>query len=122
MIKEIAFNAYPSNSVESTRKWYEEMLGLKFSGPYAEDGVEKYNEAPIGNGYFSLMAAEWIGREAGSASGIVFEVDDIEASAKSLRDKGVTVEDIYDTPVCRITSFTDPEGNKISFHQIIVPH
>jgi predicted enzyme related to lactoylglutathione lyase len=122
VIKEIAFNAYPSRNVESTRKWYEEKLGLSFSTPYAEEGVEKYNEAKVGNGYFSLMTTEWIGREAGTASGVVFEVDDIEKAAKSLRDQGITVEDIYDTPVCRVTSFEDPEGNKVSLHQITVPH
>ena len=122
MIKEIAFNAYPSKDVAGTRAWYEENLGLKFSGPYTEDGVEKYNEAPVGNGYFSLMAAEWIGRDPGSASGVVFEVDDIEAAAKTLRDRGVAVEDIYETPVCKVTSFADPEGNKVSLHQITVPH
>lgn len=122
MIKEIAFTAYPSNDVARTRTWYEEKLGLKFSGPYAEEGVEKYNEAQVGGGYFSLMTSEWIGREPGTASGVVFEVDDIEKTAKSLRDQGVAVEDIYDTPVCRVTSFQDPEGNKVSLHQITVPH
>jgi predicted enzyme related to lactoylglutathione lyase len=122
MIKEIAFTAYPSNDVESTRKWYEEKLGFVFSGPYAEEGVEKYNEAQIGNGYFSIIVSEWAGREPGSAGGVVFEVDDIEAEAKSLRDKGVIVEDIYETPVCKITSFEDRDGNKVSLHQITVPH
>jgi predicted enzyme related to lactoylglutathione lyase len=34
-----------------------------------------------------------------------------------LREKGVIVEDIFDGPVCKQTSFTDPEGNKISLHQ-----
>ncbi len=122
MIKEIAYTAYPSDSVQSTREWYEGMLGLKFSAPYAEDGVEKYNEAQIGNGWFSLMTTEWISRPAGSGVGIVFEVDDIESTSKQLRDKGIKVEDIYETPVCKITSFEDPEGNKISLHQVTVPH
>jgi predicted enzyme related to lactoylglutathione lyase len=122
MIKEIAFNAYPSNDVAGTRAWYEEKLGLTFTGPYAEEGVEKYNEAQVGNGYFSLMTPEWTGRQPGTAGGVVFEVDNIEQTAKSLRDKGVVVEDIYETPVCKITSFEDPEGNKVSLHQITVPH
>ena len=45
MIKEIAFTAYPAKDVAGLRKWYEDKLGLKFTGPYEEDGVEKYNEA-----------------------------------------------------------------------------
>jgi len=122
MIKEIAFTAYPSKDVTALRKWYEENLGLKFSSPYEEDGVEKYNEANIGNGYFSILWHEWQDRAPGSASGIVFEVDDIDKAVADLRAKGVEVEDPYATPVCKITSFADAEGNKVSFHQVTVPH
>ncbi|MGA8840077.1 MAG: VOC family protein [Candidatus Aquilonibacter sp.] len=122
MIKDIAFTAYPSNNVKSTREWYERMLGIKFGTPFEENGVEKYNEAHVGNAYFSLMTSEWIAREPGTGVGVAFEVDDIEKTAKSLRDAGVTVEDIYTTPVCKVTSFDDPEGNKVTLHQITVPH
>jgi len=122
VIKEIAFTAYPAKDVTGLRKWYEDKLGLKFSGPYEEDGVEKYNEANVGGGYFSVLTQEWADREPGSASGIVFEVDDIDDTVKGLRAKGIEVEDPYATPVCKITSFSDIEGNKVSLHQITVPH
>ncbi len=117
MIKDIAYTAYPSNDVAGTRAWYEDTLGLTFAGPYVEDGVEKYNEAHLTNGCFSLMASEWVGREPGSAAGIVFEVDDIDDAARSLRAKGVALEDLFDGPVCRQASFADPEGNKVTLHQ-----
>jgi predicted enzyme related to lactoylglutathione lyase len=122
MIKEIAFTAYPAKDVAALRAWYQDKLGIPFNSPYSQDGVEKYNEANIGNGYFSVMTTEWIEREAGSASGIVFEVDDIEDTIKKLRAKGVEVGEPYDTPVCRVASLEDLEGNKVSLHQITVPH
>jgi predicted enzyme related to lactoylglutathione lyase len=122
MIKEIAFTAYPSKDVAALRAWYEDRFGIRFSPPFKENGVEKYSEANLGNGYFSLMTHEWIEREPGSASGIVFEVDNIDAAIAELRKKGVRMEDPYDTPVCRIASLEDPEGNKVSLHQITVPH
>ena len=56
MIKEVAFFAYPCRNVGSTRAWYERFLGLAFAGPYIEHGVEKYNEAHIGESCFSLMS------------------------------------------------------------------
>jgi predicted enzyme related to lactoylglutathione lyase len=117
VIKHIAFTVYPSNDVAGTRAWYEETLGLKFAGPYMEDGVEKYNEAHLGDGAFALMASEWVGREPGSAASIAFEVDDLAAAVQSLTAKGVTVEDIFEGPVCKSTSFEDPEGNKVTIHQ-----
>jgi predicted enzyme related to lactoylglutathione lyase len=122
MIKEIAFTAYPAKDVAGLRKWYETTLGLKFSGPYEEDGVEKYNEAKVGGGYFSVLTHEWADREPGSASGIVFEVDDIDQTVADLRGKGVDASDPYETPVCKISSFDDLEGNKVSLHQVTVPH
>ncbi|MBV8118022.1 MAG: VOC family protein [Candidatus Eremiobacteraeota bacterium] len=122
MIKEIAFTAYPAKDVESMRKWYEDKLGLSFDGAYAEDGVEKYNQSNINGGYFSIITHEWADRDPGSASGIVFEVDDIDKAVGDLRAKGVDAEDPYATPVCKITSFNDLEGNKVSLHQTTVPH
>jgi len=122
VIKEIAFTAYPANDVAALRQWYQDTLGLNFSGPYLEEGVEKYNEAKIGDGYFSLMTHEWIERPAGSASGVVFEVDNIDDTIADLRKKGVAIDDPYATPVCKLTSFEDPEGNKVTLHQVTVPH
>ena len=117
MIKDIAYLAYPSGDVAGTRAWYERVLGLTFAGAYVEDGVEKYNEAHLPTGCFSLMSAEWVGRKPGSAASAVFEVDDIDGAVLALREQGIVVEEIWDGPVCRQTSLQDPEGNKITLHQ-----
>lgn len=117
MIKEIAFTSYPAKDVKGLRDWYRDTLGLKFGMPYEEEGVLKYDEANVGGGYFSVMTYEWQQGEPGSATSIVFEVDDIEATKRKLDGQGLKTEDIYDTPVCRIFSVRDLEGNKVSFHQ-----
>jgi len=117
MIKEIAFTAYPAKDVAKLRDFYRDTLGLNFTGEFAENGTLKYDEANIGGGYFAVMTDEWTGKPAGTAASIVFEVDDIEKTRNELIGKGLTVEEIYDTPVCRLTSFSDPEGNKVSLHQ-----
>jgi catechol 2,3-dioxygenase-like lactoylglutathione lyase family enzyme len=116
-ITDLAFVAYPSDDVARTRSWYENTLGLAFAGAYVEDGVEKYNEAHLATSCFSLMASEWVGRPPGAGAGAVFEVDDIDAAICELRDKGVTIDDFFDGPVCKQASFTDPEGNKITLHE-----
>jgi predicted enzyme related to lactoylglutathione lyase len=122
MVKEIAFVAYPSKSIQSTREWYENMLGLKFGPPFKEEGIEQYAEAQVGSGYFSLMNSDWIEREPGTGVGVAFEVDDIDKTIAELRSKGVKAEDAYATPVCKVTSFNDPEGNRVTLHQVTVPH
>ncbi len=120
MVKDIAFNAYPAKDVQALRTFYTDALGLKFSGPFEEEGVLKYDEAQVGNGWFSVMTRDWL--EVSPTAGVAFEVDDIDKTASDLRGKGVQIEDIYDTPVCRLTSFIDPEGNKVTLHQVTVPH
>ncbi len=122
MIKEIAYTAYPAKDVAALRKWYENTLGIRFSGPFEEDGVERYNEADVGGGYFSVMWDQWMQIDPGTASGIVFEVDDIDKTIADLRAKGVEVEDPYATPVCKVASFNDLEGNKVSLHQRTAPY
>jgi len=118
MIRDIAFTAYPCADVASTRAWYERHLGLAFSGPYEEDGAEKYNEANVGSGCFALMWHQWMETAPGSGNGLAFEVDDIAASAEKLRNDGVDVAPIYETPVCKLTTLRDREGNKITLHQM----
>lgn len=117
MIKEIAFIAYPCRDVAATRQWYEETLCLSFAGPYIEDGVEKYNEAHIGTGCFSLISDEWLEGAAGTGIGLAFEVDDLERSTADLRAKGVAVTDLFDGPVCNQATIRDREGNRITLHQ-----
>lgn len=118
MIRDIAFTAYPCADVAATRAWYERHLRLTFSGPYEEDGTEKYNEAPVGGACFALMWHEWMEAAPGSGNGVAFEVDDIEESMTALRAAGISVEPVYETPVCKLTTLRDREGNKITLHEM----
>ena len=117
MIKEIAFVAYPSKDVATLRAWYEKHLDLTFGPAYTEGGVEQYAEAEIGDTALGLMNAEWVGIPPGSAAGIALEVADIDAVTAKLRAAGLEVEDPYVTPVCKLASFRDLEGNKLTLHQ-----
>lgn len=118
MIKDVAFVAYPCADVASTRAWYERHLRLQFMGPYDEDGIEKYNEAHIGSACFSLMWHGWMETPAGTGNGVAFEVENIERSVADLRGAGITVDEIYESPMCKTTSLRDPEGNRITLHEI----
>ncbi len=118
MVKSLAFFAYPADDVTSMRQWYEEHLGLRFGAPYLEDGLERYNEAVLGDACFSLMWTTWTDRPAGSASGAYFEVEDLDATVAALQAKGVNARDRFEGPVCRQASFSDLEGNKVTIHQV----
>lgn len=120
MVKDIAFTAYSAEDVAALRAFYEQHLGLKFSEPYSEDGTEKYAEANVGAGCFAVMTKEWL--EISPCGGVAFEVDDIAKMLSELAKQGVSTEEVHDLPACRIASFTDPEGNKVTLHQSTLPH
>jgi predicted enzyme related to lactoylglutathione lyase len=122
MIKEIAFSAYPSQNVAALRGWYESNLGLKFGPPYFEAGVEQYNEANVGGTYFSLMNHQWMQQPAGSGAGVTFEVDDLDRTLAELKAKGIDGDEPYITPVCKLSTIRDGEGNKVTLHQSTVRH
>ncbi|MGZ3497585.1 MAG: VOC family protein [Vulcanimicrobiaceae bacterium] len=123
MIKEIAFVAYPADDVAALIPFYRDKLGLQLSNTYDEDGRTQWAEfSTPNNGWFGIMTKDWLERPAGSGSGVAFEVDDLDRAIADLRGKGVEIDDPYATPVCKLASFIDPEGNKITLHQITVPH
>jgi len=122
VIKNIAFSAYPAQNVAALRQWYESTLGITFGAPYMEEGVEQYNEADIGGGYFSLMNHNWMQQPAGSGAGVSFEVDDLDGRLAELKAKGVEADEPYVTPVCKLSTIRDAEGNKVILHQTTVPH
>jgi predicted enzyme related to lactoylglutathione lyase len=120
MVKDIAFTAYPANDVKALRDFYATTLGLNFTGAFEQDGALKYDEAQVGNSWFAVMTTDWA--EITPGGGLAFEVDDIEKTAEALKARDIAIENIYDTPVCRLTSFRDPEGNKVTLHQTTVAH
>lgn len=120
MVKDIAFTAYPAKDVPALREFYTSVLGLNFSGPFEEEGVLKYDEAKVGNSWFAVLTTDWA--DVHPSGGVSFEVDDIDNMLETLKGRGIKVEEVYDTPVCRISGFSDPEGNRVTLHQTTVPH
>lgn len=48
---------------------------------------------------------------------VMFSVDDVKAKVDELRGRGVTLEDVIETPVCFMSYTTDPDGNGVIVHQ-----
>ena len=122
MIKDVAFTAYPAKNVQLLAKFYQEHLGLELANSMGEGEQMQFAEFKVGNGWFSVITAEWANGPTGQQDSVVFEVDDLEKTLSDLRAAGIETDDIHDTPVCRIASCKDPEGNSVGLHQTTVPH
>jgi len=113
----------PVVDVARARAFYEEKLGLESAG-VRPDGKILYRLE--GGGLLALFPRSEPTRAEHTA--VSFEVPDVAAAVKRLRDRGVTFQD-YDLPglrtvnaVCVLGSekaawFLDPEGNTLCIHE-----
>ena len=111
--------AIPVRDVNRARSFYEGTLGLKFAGGPRADGSLEY-ECGSGTGLFTYPTADNAGKSPATLA--AWQVYDIEATAKALRDKGVALEN-YDLPALKTVGgiatppggktlwFKDPDGN-----------
>ena len=61
----------------------------------------------------------WDGKDFGKTSGAcaMFAVDDVQAAVALFRERGATLSDPIETPVCFMSFGEDPDGNGIVIHQ-----
>ena len=114
MIKEVAFVAIAVSDAEESRKFYQNILGLKPTTTAMEGGWIEYE---IGGTTIGVGChPNWKPSRDGTT--VAFEVDDIDSTLTDLKAKGVTFEmDKLETPVCWMAQFRDPSGNKLLIHQ-----
>jgi catechol 2,3-dioxygenase-like lactoylglutathione lyase family enzyme len=117
--------AIPVKDVDQARDFYEGILGLKFIGGPRADGSIEY-ECGAGTYLFTYPTEENAGKSPATLA--AWQVDDIRATAKELRDKGVVLEE-YDMPGlktedgiaalegARASWFKDPDGNILNFFE-----
>jgi predicted enzyme related to lactoylglutathione lyase len=118
-VRSIAFTAYPAENVQKLLVFYRDVLGLRVDRAHPDEVNAQFVEFDAGGSHwFSVIPDRFAGRPAGSGSGVVFEVDDIDAALESVREHAKSADEkVTDYPTCRIASFEDPEGNKVGLHQ-----
>ncbi len=74
-------------------------------------------EFDAGGVTFGVGNGEPLGFTPGTSFGLMLEVDDVAAERSRLLERGITVGEFIETPVCFMTFVTDPEGNIVGLHQ-----
>ena len=109
----------PVSDLPAAEKFYEKTLGLKRVG--GMPGVATTYQS--GDTTLNVYKSEYAGTNQGTAA--LWEVDDVEKTAKDLKDKGVKFEsydmpdleqkgDVYQHGDFRVAWFKDPAGNILS--------
>jgi catechol 2,3-dioxygenase-like lactoylglutathione lyase family enzyme len=119
IVERTDFISVPVTDMERSTKWYGETLGLERLN---DDGFPEYQLGE--NVSLYLLNMESIGStfSAPHTASIALRVADVEEARKELEAKGVVFEgDTFDTSVCHMAHFRDPDGNVFMLHRRYAP-
>jgi len=110
------FVGVPVTDRERAVKFYGETLGLNRN----ELAHEEWPEFETGNVTILLNTPEQTGISfSPSNTAIALRVPDVEAAMARLKEAGVEFgfEEAYDSGVCHMAFFKDPDGNSLILHK-----
>jgi predicted enzyme related to lactoylglutathione lyase len=116
----VDFVSVPTRDLDAAVAFYGDTLGLTRSA-YRPD--RSFAEFETGNLTLSIINPEKMGMEHHvSRNAIALHVDDIAAARARLQEAGVTfMGDTFDTGVCHMAFFADPDGNALMLHHRYAP-
>jgi catechol 2,3-dioxygenase-like lactoylglutathione lyase family enzyme len=117
MDTKLDFVAVPSTDAERTRAFYVDTLGLR-------PDEQAHFEFWIGETCCGIWEPDKLGREfAPQKNGhLAIGVEDVAAARAELEGKGIEFSgDTFDTGVCHMAFFTDPDGNDLMLHHRYEP-
>ena len=120
LVTGVDFVALSTRDLPKAVEFYGQTLGLERS-VYLEE--RNYAEFEIGNLTLSVLDAEKMGMEHKvRGHEIALHVDDVAAARAILEERGVEFRgDTFDTGVCHIALFSDPDGNPLMLHHRYAP-
>ena len=117
MITKTDFIGIPSRDAERSRRFYVETLGLR------PDEHGQY-EFWAGDTCFGIWEPEKMGMEFAPQKNAhpALHVEDVAEERAALEAKGVEFAgETFDTGVCHMAFFTDPDGNDLMLHRRYAP-
>lgn len=120
LITDVDFVAVSTRDLPKAVEFYGQTLGLERS-VYLEE--RNYAEFEVGSLTLSVLDAEKMGMEH-SVRGhqIALHVEDVASARATLEERGVQFRgDTFDTGVCHMALFSDPDGNPLMLHHRYAP-
>jgi predicted enzyme related to lactoylglutathione lyase len=120
VIERVDFVAVPTTDLERAVEFYGMTLGLPRSVYIKE---RNYAEFETANLTLSVIDAQKMGIECGAVrSGIALHVADVQQARATLEQRGVSFDgETFDTGVCHMALFDDPDGNRLILHHRYAP-
>jgi predicted enzyme related to lactoylglutathione lyase len=121
IVERTDFVSVPVTDMERAKRFYGETLGL----PEIEHREQSFPEYQLGqNVSLYLLKMENIGSQWSGphTASIALRVPDVAAAQQELEAKGVEFGgEPFDTGVCHMAIFSDPDGNRLMLHRRYAP-
>jgi len=117
----VDFVSVRTQDIERAVAFYGATLGLRRS-MYRPD--RNFAEFETGTVTLSVLDPErmGVGSFQRNANHVALQVEDVAAARAELEARGVTfMGDIFDTGVCHMAFFADPDGNALMLHHRYAP-
>ena len=117
----VDFVSIPTRDLERSVAFYGETLGLRRSVYRPE---RNFAEFETGTVTLDIIDPErmGIGSFQPNANHLALQVQDVPAARATLEERGVTFAgDTFDTSVCHMAFFSDPDGNALMLHHRYAP-
>jgi predicted enzyme related to lactoylglutathione lyase len=110
-----------TQDLERAEPFYEDVLGLR-RNPNHTPG---WPEFETGGATLALTDVAKTGQEfAPNGGAVALRVPDVAAAMERLQAEGVEFQfpEVYDSGVCHMAFFADPDGNRFMLHHRYAPH
>ena len=120
IVKGVDFAPIPTQDLDQAVQFYGQVLGMRRSVYNPE---RNYAEFEPGNVTFSVYMPEKMGMEFhANTNHYALHVDDVAAARAELESRGLEfLGDTFDTGVCHMAFFKDPDGNPMMLHHRYAP-
>ena len=119
-VEHVDFVSVPVTDMDRSVAWYRDTLGL----PQTNKG--DFPEFKLGDNVFLyLVDPTKIESEFKAPHGapIALRVADVAETKAELEGRGIEFQgDVFDTSVCHMAPFADPDGNRFMLHRRYAPH
>ena len=119
IVERTDFISVPVTDMERATRFYEETLGLP------KISTRGFPEFQLGeNVSVYLIRMEDVGSawSAPHSAHVALRVPDVAETRKELEAKGIEFDgEIFDTGVCHMAFFKDPDGNQLMLHRRYAP-
>ena len=120
MIRGIDLSGYMVKDAQRAIAFYRDVLGLEPARVYGENRGAEY-DLPDGSTFGLWGGGGGKVMPFQPSNGILFTVDDLDASVDRLKARGVAILMQSETPSCRMAMFEDTEGNSVFLHKRKAP-